>query len=364
MIGRINTVAAMGLSLLTLAGCETTLQETFNGTMPASVGYMTAQNRALRDVPRPAQRVTVAVYDFEDLTGQYKDDNAQTLSRAVTQGGSDVLIKALLDAGERRWFSVLDRSELDDVLRERQIITEMRRIYRAEETIDPGVLPPLAHSGIILQGGIIGYDTNTMTGGYGARYLGIGGDRQWKLDVATVSLRAISTKTGEVLASVVARKPIASVGNRGSVFTYVALDGLLEGEAGQTTNEPKQVAIEQATEKAVMALIAEGAAVGLWHFADRSAGSTFIAGYLRQKFDGQVSVDATRPQGPSTVNASYVPQTVPRPRARPAARVIERRVPPTQETEPEQEPPARPPNTPDSDEVIGDVREKDAEPVT
>lgn len=367
MIRRIRVAASVGLSLLALAGCSNTLTEVYNGKMPASVGYMTAQNRALREVPKPAHRVTVAVYDFEDLTGQYKDDNAQTLSRAVTQGGSDVLIKALLDAGERRWFSVLDRSELDDVLRERQIITEMRRIYRSEERINPNVLPPLDHAGIILQGGIIGYDTNTMTGGFGARYLNIGGDRKWKLDVATVSLRAISTKTGEVLASVVVRKPIASVGDRASIFTYIALDELLEAEAGTSANEPKQIAIEQATEKAVMALIAEGASIGLWDFANQSAGNAYISAYLQQKFDGNVLVGATRPQAPRTINASYVPKTTPRPpRARQVRRVVERRVvPPAPAAEPAaSKAPPLPPNTPESDEVIGKIEKENVKPVT
>lgn len=355
MIGRIKKAMALGLGLLALAGCETSLDEVYNGQFQASVGQMTPQNLALRHVPPPEHRVTVAVYDFADLTGQYKDDDSgQNLSRAVTQGGSSVLIKALLDAGERRWFSVLDRSELDDVLRERQIITEMRRIYRYEERIDPAALSPLDHSGIILQGGIIGYDTNTLTGGAGARYLGIGGDRQWKLDVVTVSLRAVSTESGEVLASVLVRKPIASIADRGSIFSYIALDELLEAEVGRTMNEPKQVAIEQATEKAVMALIAEGAAVGLWNFADGRAGRTYIAGYLSQKFDGEVIPAAENPVPPRTRNATYVPQTVPRPRAAP--RVIERRVtPPASEGPQAQSAPRRPPNTPGSDEVIGQL---------
>ncbi|WP_216641195.1 CsgG/HfaB family protein [Oceaniglobus roseus] len=55
------------------------------------------------------------------------------------------------------------------------------------------------------QGGITGYDTNTLTGGLGARYLGIGANSKWKLDVVTVSMRAVATNTGEVLASVVVR---------------------------------------------------------------------------------------------------------------------------------------------------------------
>lgn len=337
------------LSVMALSACEATLSDAYESEYIASVGMMTAQNRALREVPPPAERITVAIYDLPDLTGQYKADTAgQNLSRAVTQGGSSILIKALQDAGERSWFSVLDRSNLDNILRERQIITEMRRIYRDEEQINPSVLGPIDHSGILIEGAIIGYDTNTMTGGMGARYLGIGGDGRWKLDVVTVSLRAVSTKTSEVLASVVVRKPIASVTTRGSVFTYIALDELLEGEAGYGMNEPKQIAIEQAVEKGVMALIAEGAMMGLWEFADKEAGKQYVAGYVAQKFDGQVIDAALNPIAPRS-RSNEIPQTVPARQSRPSAAVSERRVAPTAAAPI----PQTPPNDPDSSEVLG-----------
>lgn len=344
-------VVAIALSFL--GGCQTlTLEDAIQSDYLATVGLMTAQNRALRSIPEPQSRVTVAVYEMPDLTGQYKaSDTTQTLSRAVTQGGSAVLIKALQDAGERRWFSVLDRSSLDNLLRERQIITEMRRIYRNEQQINPGVLGPLSHSGIIVEGAILGYDTNTVTGGIGARYLGIGPNQRWKLDIVSVSLRAVSTETSEVLASVVVRKPIASVSNQGSIFTYVALDELLEAEVGRAINEPKQIALEQAVEKAVMALVAEGAQLGIWHFKNRTQGNLFIADYTRQKFDGVVPVLATKTVAPNTRSPAAIPRTVPRPQPRPV-RVIQRRVPPT-EAAPAPPPDNAPPDDPSSDEVVG-----------
>ena len=48
---------------------------------------------------------------------------------------------------------------------------------------------------MILEGGIIGYDSNIETGGRGARTLGIGGQTQYRRDVVIVSLRAVSTLT-------------------------------------------------------------------------------------------------------------------------------------------------------------------------
>ncbi len=323
-----RAVSVVGL-VFGVTGC-TVMSDLNIGQYTAQFSQVTPQNRALREVPAPVQRLTVSVYDFPDLTGQYKEpENVQSLSRAVTQGGAPMLIKALQDAGERRWFSVLDRSNLESLIRERQIVTEMRRIYRNEQNISPSALAPLDHSGIILQGGIIGYDSNTMTGGFGARYLGIGGDRKWKLDLVTVSLRAVSTNSGEVLASVVVRKPIASVADRGSIFRYVALDEILEAEAGVASNEPKQIAVEQAIEKAVMALIAEGAELGIWSFQDKAAGSAYVSNYRAQKYQGDVPTTATVILRPETLNAAQTIKT--RPISRASVRstsVTERRVPP------------------------------------
>ena len=342
----------IGAFLLLGAGACTSMTELTDGQYQAQFSQITPQNRALREVPAPAKRVTVSVYDFPDLTGQYKEPtNVQSLSRAVTQGGAPMLIKALQDAGERSWFSVLDRSNLESLIRERQIVTEMRRIYRNEESINPDALGPLDYSGIILQGGIIGYDSNTMTGGFGARYLGIGGDRKWKLDLVTVSLRAISTSTGEALASVVVRKPIASVSDQGSVFRYIALDELLEAEAGVATNEPKQIAVEQAIEKAVMALIAEGTELGIWSFDNKAAGNAFVGNYRAQKYRGDIPSTAMSVRLPDTRNATRTVETRPVPRPRRVPTVTERRI--TPQSQPDAARPALPPAGAQPGEVVG-----------
>jgi curli production assembly/transport component CsgG len=263
------------------------------------------------------------------------------MSHAVTQGGSALLIKALQDAGERRWFTVLDRARLDDTLKERQIVTEMRRIYRGETEISPEALPPLQHAGIILQGGITGYDIYTKTGGIGARYLGIGGDTKWQQDTVTINLRAVSTSTSEVLASVTVQKSIASISAQGGIFRYVALDKILEAEAGVTANEPKQVAVEQAIEKAVDSLILEGAHIGVWKFAQPAAGKPLVEAYLLEKYDGAVPAAALAAVPPATRNAASVVPTVPLPRQSP---------PPAPTPTP---PPPDTPPPPNADEVVG-----------
>ena len=129
--------------------------------------------------------MAIAVYGYTDQTGQFKPaENVQSLSRAVTQGATSVLIKALQDAGDGRWFTVVERERLDNLLKERRIIADMRERYLGEKKINPQALPPLLFAGVLLEGGIIGFDSNTKTGGAGARLLGIGGDVQYREDTS------------------------------------------------------------------------------------------------------------------------------------------------------------------------------------
>src|SRR5690606_14932639 len=300
----VRMAAVFGAVLAVLGGCQAVPMA---GVLQPVYSPVTKQSHSLRTIPAPSKRITVAVYDFPDLTGQYKErENVQTMSRAVTQGGAPMLIKALQDAGEKRWFTVLDRARLDDLLKERQIVTEMRRLYRNEQRIDARVLPPLDHAGIIMQGGITGYDTNTMTGGIGARYLGIGGDARWQQDTVTVTLRAVSTNTGEVLSSVAVHKMIASYALQGGAFRYVALDRILEAEAGAYDNEPKQIAVQEAIEKAVIGMMMEGVDLGVWSFADPDGGRKLNAEYRDEKYGNRQTTAAEAVPPPKTRNAADV----------------------------------------------------------
>ena len=112
---------------------------------------------ALKDVPPPKRKVTVAVYDFPALTGQRKDkDSVASFSTAVTQGGTAILIDALKNAGDGQWFTVVERNRIDDLAKERQIIRQTRDEYEGK---DSNKLDPMLFAGIVLQGGIIGYDS-------------------------------------------------------------------------------------------------------------------------------------------------------------------------------------------------------------
>ena len=274
-------------------------------TVPAShkllskepvMSHSTKSQVALKQLTPPSQKVTVAVYGFQDKTGQFKPTEAgQTLSRAVTQGGEELLIKALQDAGNRSWFTIIERSNLNNLLKERQIITEMRQRYLGETSINSQALPPLLFAGVLFEGGIVGFDTNTLTGGVAARYLGIGGKTDYRQSVVTVHLRAVSVKTGEVLASVTTEKTISSVGISANAFRFVTFDNLLEADTGMTSNEPGLLALRQAVEKSVYALIMEGSEIGLWSFKDKNSGLALLNEYRSERDGVKNTITQSRP---------------------------------------------------------------------
>ena len=284
-------IAALALGALSLGGCMTVSRsgrDTFaESTSLAYFPKKTQTQLLLNDLPPPQRQVAIAVYGFTDQTGQFKPTEAgQTLSRAVTQGAGAMLVKALQDSGKRSWVTIVERERLDNLLKERQIITEMRKRYLGEEEPDRRALPALLFAGVLLEGGIVGYDTNTVTGGAGAAFLGIGGRTEYRQDTVTVYLRAVSVRTGEVLTTVTASKTIASQAIGASAYRFVAFKELLEAEWGITSNEPDQVALQQAIEKAVYGLVMEGVELDLWQFNDMKAASPMLA-YYRKERDGQ-----------------------------------------------------------------------------
>ena len=210
----------------------------------------------------PAEKMPiVAVYNFKDLTGQRKRrDNLADFSTAVTQGATELLIDALKTAGKGKWFRVVERHGIDHLVRERQIV----RSTREENDTGKGI-QPLLFAGIIFEGGIIGYDSNIESGGRGARTLGIGMQQSYRRDVVTVSLRGISTLTGEILLNVQTKKSILSVGGGFDVFKFVDMDTqLVEIEDGVAENESVTVATRAAIEAAVVGVIEQGDERGYW----------------------------------------------------------------------------------------------------
>jgi curli production assembly/transport component CsgG len=60
-------------------------------------------------------------------------------------------------------------------------------------------ITPLLYAGVLLEGGIISYDLNIITGGFGARYFGTGASVRYRQDRVTIYLRMVSTANGKYL---------------------------------------------------------------------------------------------------------------------------------------------------------------------
>lgn len=246
----------------------------------ARIGETTQVTKSLRSLPLPEEPIVVGVYNFRDLTGQYKPTElGSTFSTAVTQGGTSILIKAL---EESKWFTPIERENIGNLLNERNIIRSTRQEYNAAATHEPAV-PPLLYAGIILEGGIVSYDSNIITGGLGARYFGVGGSTQYRQDRVTIYLRAVSTSNGKILKNVYVSKTILSQAIDGNLFKYVNFQRLLEVETGITRNEPIQMAVKEAIEKAVEGLVLEGIQDGLWSTKEAGMAAAMLHEYQQEK---------------------------------------------------------------------------------
>src|SRR6056300_416650 len=216
-------------------------------------------------LPLDGKPMTIALYSFTDKTGQRKpSEKFSQLSSAVTQGGESWVIQALQEVGNGTWFEVVERSGLDNLIKERQLIRSTREQYDTEKNKK---LKPLKFAGLLIEGGIVGYDSNIATGGSGARYFGIGANTQYRVDSVTIAMRVVSVSTGEVLLTVAIEKTIASVGTGADVFRFLDMGTkALELETGYTTNEPTNYAVRASIEQGVVELIIEGEKRGLWKY--------------------------------------------------------------------------------------------------
>ena len=217
--------------------------------------------KELKSLPKPKGMIPVSVYSFRDQTGQYKPQaNVSSFSTAVTQGATSILMQALSDS---EWFLPVEREGLQNILTERKIIRAALQTD-AEKGQEAQELPPLTTSKLLIEGGIISYDSNVKTGGFGAEYFGIGASELYREDLISVYMRAVDVRSGQVLVSVSTSKKVLSKELRAGFFRYVSFKRLLEAEGGYTTNEPMHICVQQTIEKAVTELIKKGIERGVW----------------------------------------------------------------------------------------------------
>ena len=256
------------LAIVTLAGCST-VRPWGDVQIKEEAKVSETINKSFANVPSPAgPAVTVAVYGFKDLTGQRKPSSTLSLfSTAVTQGAEAYLMKSLQEVGNRQWFTVVERVGLDNLLKERQMIKQTREIY---DGANAKMLPPLQMAGVILEGGIIDYNSNTLTGGTGARWLGIGAQTAYTQDIVVISLRLVSVQTGEVLTTVTVEKNLLSTADGTTALKFFnQATRAFEFDSSQTFNEPGNYALRSAIETAVIELINKGERQNLWKFKEK-----------------------------------------------------------------------------------------------
>ena len=252
------------LSSFLLSGCSSTPRNPTILDLPRTQ-TSPMENELFSIPPIDGPRITIGVYGFIDKTGTRKvADNYASFSAAVTQGAESWLIDALRQSGRGTWFQVLERASLDNIIKERQLISQTRETFQGKNSEK---LTPMLFAGILAEGGIIGYDSNILTGGAGASVLGISTTAQYRKDVVTVSLRLVSVHTGEIILSTAVTKTISSVSVSGNLFKFYEHGTLsIESELGLTANEPNTIAVRSAIEKAVIDIIYQGEKLNLWKF--------------------------------------------------------------------------------------------------
>ena len=234
----------------------------------AQVETLAVSNLASVGIPKRQPVVAVYPTSFTDQTGQRLSNSSYaSFSTAITQLPSAYLIRALHKAGSDNggFFTVVERVGLENLTKERQIIRSTR-----EQKEDKVELGALLFAGLIIEGGVIGYESNVTSGGAGARYLGLGATKAYRRDSVTVQLRLVSVTSGKVLLETLVTKTILSASLSNDVFRFISDDTeLVEIESGVVRNESGGLALRAAIETAVLQIIKEGTEAGYWSIDEK-----------------------------------------------------------------------------------------------
>lgn len=264
-----NIIASLGM-IIALSGCA--MEQSLDVLREVNTSPINQpspiEDRLLSVPPLDGELIPIALYSFNDMTGQRKPgDGVANLSSAVTQGSAAWVIQALQDVGDEGWFQVIERVGMDNLIKERQLIRNTREIYEKDSENGPEPLQPLIFAGLILEGGIVGYDSNTAVGGVGVRFMGLGASTEYRIDTVTVVMRLVSVASGKVLVSIATEKTVASYRSGADVFKFLDLGTkALEIENGYSVNEPVNYAVRAAIEQGIIELVYEGIEKELWKF--------------------------------------------------------------------------------------------------
>ena len=256
------------LLVILLSSCAVNYNELQDGGIPhiviQSASVQALQSDALKNIPPAVRQPVVAVYpnSLQDLTGARASNGKFALfASAITQAPEAYLIRALKHTSNGAFFRVVERVGLDSLTKERQLIRNTRENFEEDSA-----LKPLLLAGLLMQGAVVSYNVE-KSGGVGARYLGIGGSKEWREDSVSVSLRLVSVSTGEVLIEVLTNKKILSVALSQDVFRFLDENAkLIEIEGGVAENESTAIALQKAIEAGVYEMIMIGKSRGYWDY--------------------------------------------------------------------------------------------------
>ncbi len=245
------------LSIVLASSCQTDPRAAIDARPEpnALIGELLVEDLALVETPKQKPVIAIYAQSFQDHTGQRRSNSQYAdFSTSVTQAPYAYLIRALKHAGGGEFFDVVERVGLDNLTKERQLIRSTRKQFEDDQE-----LMPLKFAGLLMEGGVIGYESNVKSGGFGARYLGIGASKEYRQDTVTISLRTISVSTGKVLLEVLITKSIFSVGYSQDIFRFIGQGTkLIEIENGVVENESVGFALQIAIETAVLETIKQG----------------------------------------------------------------------------------------------------------
>jgi len=265
LVGRHILLCLLGILLSSCASRNLSEGGGIPNIVIKSSSIVDLQSEELKNISPAKRKPVIAIYanSFQDHTGQRKSNGQFALfSTAITQAPEAFLIRALKHASNGHFFQVAERVGLESLTKERQIIRSTRESFDEESKVKP-----LLFAGLLVQGGVLSYDTNVKSGGAGARYLGIGSSKEYREDLITISLRLVSVSTGEVLLEVLVSKNILSVGLSQDIFRFID-EGtkLIEVEGGVAENESTSIALQKAIEEGVLEIIKQGIDKGYWEY--------------------------------------------------------------------------------------------------
>ena len=223
-------------------------------TPPEMLSLPVASNpsRAVLIARRPANHVpyNIGIYNCFDTTGQKRKgaNGGSDFSSAVPQDCAPFLISSFR---ELPYYRVLERSRIDDVIKERQLATAMHG------ELGKKILGAMHIADAVMMGQIISYDRTSSQSAGGVAISALGGSREFVSDTFTFSLRAVSTRTGEFIDEVLVKKTVTSLQVDGHVLRLIGTD-MASVEYGMAENETVGIALQEAVDLAVRTLTEQG----------------------------------------------------------------------------------------------------------